>query len=79
LEPYLWHFSGRALTPVQVVVLDAKGVRDKCDADHELGYELLLRIDCVIEQRLHATRLQLIDIYQPKSNRPGRAKPPEKG
>jgi CRP-like cAMP-binding protein len=66
MEPYRWLFDSRALTPVHVVILNGKCLRDKCDADHELGYELLLRVARLIEQRLQLTRLQLLDVHQPK-------------
>jgi CRP/FNR family transcriptional regulator, cyclic AMP receptor protein len=65
VEPYQWLFDSRALTPVQVVVFNGACLRNYCQADHQLGYELLLRIARVIEHRLQATRLQLLDIYQP--------------
>ena len=35
----------------------------KCEADHDLGYELLNRFAYMVEQRLDATRLQLLDVY----------------
>jgi CRP-like cAMP-binding protein len=66
MEPYEWVFDSRALTPVQVVVLNGACLRDYCRADHELGYELLFRIARVIEHRLQVTRLQLLDVHQPK-------------
>ena len=66
VEPYEWLFDSRALTPVEVVALNGACLRDYCRADHELGYELLLRIARVIEHRLQATRLQLVDVHQPK-------------
>jgi CRP-like cAMP-binding protein len=66
MEPYQWLFDSRALTTVQVVVLNGACLRDYCRVDHELGYELLLRLARVIEHRLQATRLQLLDVHQPK-------------
>ena len=44
-EPYEWHFDARAQTPVQAISIDAARLRELCDADHALGYELMLRID----------------------------------
>jgi CRP/FNR family transcriptional regulator, cyclic AMP receptor protein len=66
VEPYEWHFDSRALTPVWVVALNGACLRDHARADHELGYELLLRIARVIEHRLQSTRLHLIDVHQPR-------------
>ena len=47
----------------RAIALDAKCLRDKCDADHDLGYELLKRFLPVLVQRLQATRLQMLDVY----------------
>jgi CRP-like cAMP-binding protein len=65
VEPHRWLFDCRAQTQVHVVVFDGVKLRDHCRADHELGYELLLRIARVIEHRLQTTRLQLLDTHQP--------------
>lgn len=44
-------------------MLDGKCLRDKCQADHEPGYELLKRVASDQGQALDATRLRLLDIY----------------
>lgn len=63
IPPYFWHFDARALNLTRAISLDAKCLRTKCDADPALGYELLKRFSQIIEQRLEATRLQLMDLY----------------
>jgi len=63
LPPYQWHFDAHATTPVRAISLDARCLRGKCETDHELGYELLKRFAHIIEQRLSAARLQLLDVY----------------
>jgi CRP-like cAMP-binding protein len=63
IPPFQWHFDARALNLTRAVALDARCLRSKCDADHSLGYELLKRFSQVMEQRLEATRLQLLDLY----------------
>jgi hypothetical protein len=45
------------------LALDGKCLREKCDQDPRLGYELLKRIAATIAERLHATRLQMLDVY----------------
>jgi CRP/FNR family transcriptional regulator, cyclic AMP receptor protein len=62
--PYRWHFDARAVRPVRAVAFDGACLRAKCDADHELGYELMRRFAQVIVERLQATRLQLLDVYR---------------
>lgn len=61
--PYRWHFSGRALEPVRAIALDGACLRDKCDRDHDFGYAIMQRFAAIIVERLHATRLQLLDLY----------------
>jgi CRP/FNR family cyclic AMP-dependent transcriptional regulator len=63
VAPYRWRFDARVTEATRAVALDAKCLRGKCQQDHELGFELLNRVLQVIEQRLHSTRMQLLDIY----------------
>jgi CRP-like cAMP-binding protein len=63
IPPFEWHFDARALSLTRAIALDARCLRGKCDADPVLGYELLKRFSQVMEQRLEATRLQLLDLY----------------
>lgn len=63
VPPYHWKFDAVALAPVRAIALDGKCLRGKCEADPALGYELLKRFALVMEQRLQATRLQLLDVY----------------
>ena len=65
VPPYRWSFDGRAVEPTEVVAIDSAGLRDACDRDHELGYQLLKRFTEVFSQRLHAARILLLDIYGP--------------
>ena len=62
-SPYRWQFDARAVYPCSLVAFDAASVRAQCEADHELGYELMLRFAHCIAERLQATRLQLLDVY----------------
>ena len=63
VPPYHWRYTARALEMTRAVVFDATCMRAKCDADHDLGYSLMLRFAAIISQRLQATRLQLMDLY----------------
>ena len=62
-EPYRWQFDARATMPTAVVAFDGACLRGKCDADHELGYQLMRRFAASMIERLQATRLQLLDVY----------------
>jgi CRP-like cAMP-binding protein len=62
-EPYRWQFDGRASELTRVVAFDGACLRGKCEADHELGYQLMGRFAATLVERLQATRLQLLDVY----------------
>ncbi len=66
LPPYRWGYDARATELTRAVALDARCLRDKCEADHDLGYEILKRVLPVLVQRLQATRLQMLDVYDPR-------------
>jgi CRP/FNR family cyclic AMP-dependent transcriptional regulator len=61
--PHRWQFDGRVTAPSGVTAFDGACLRDKCDADHELGYQLMRRFAASVVERLQATRLQLLDVY----------------
>ena len=61
--PHRWMFDGRAVENLQVTALDGRRLREMKAADHEFGYELMLRYSAVMSDRLHAARLQLMDFY----------------
>ncbi len=63
LPPYTWRFDARALELTRAIAFDSRCVREKCEADHEMGYEVLKHVLQVVSQRLQATRLQLLDVY----------------
>lgn len=63
IPPYHWMYDARAVASVRAIALDGKCLRTKCESDHDLGYELLKRFAHIMERRLEATRLQLLDVY----------------
>ena len=64
VPPYCWKFDACALELTRAVALDGKCLRTKAEQNHDLGYELLRRIAQVMDARLHATRLQLMNVYE---------------
>ena len=64
VPPYRWKFDARALESTRAIALDGKCLRTKAEQDHDLGYELLKRVAHTMEERLQATRLQLLNIYE---------------
>jgi CRP/FNR family transcriptional regulator, cyclic AMP receptor protein len=63
VPPYRWAFDGRAAELVRALGVNARCLRDKCEADHDLGYELMKRFVGAMGERLRATRLQVLDVY----------------
>jgi CRP-like cAMP-binding protein len=63
LPPFQWKFHARAIDGVRAIALDGKCLRTKCEENHDLGYAVLKRFAQIMEQRLEATRLQLLDVY----------------
>jgi len=63
IPPYKWRFDARATEKILAFALDGKCLRGKCDEDPRLGYELLKRVAALMAERLHSTRLQMLDVY----------------
>ena len=66
VPPYRWVSDAKATERTHALVLDATCLRGKSEADHELGYEMMKRFMPILIQRLHATRLQILDAYGAK-------------
>jgi CRP/FNR family cyclic AMP-dependent transcriptional regulator len=63
IPPHQWRFDAVATELTRAIALDGKCLRTKCEADHELGYELLKRFASMVDERLEVTRIRLIDVY----------------
>jgi CRP/FNR family cyclic AMP-dependent transcriptional regulator len=63
VPPYRWRFDARAMELTRAIGINAQCLRNKCEADHDLGYELMKRFLPVVVQRLDEARLQLLDVY----------------
>jgi len=63
LPPYLWKFHAHVVEDTRAIALDGKCLRAKCEQNHDLGYEVLKRFAQIMERRLEATRMQLLDVY----------------
>lgn len=59
--PYYWHFDARAVTPVRAIFFYGTRLREQCETNHELGYELMKRVSGVVIERLQATRRRLAE------------------
>lgn len=61
--PHRWHFDGRALSEVLATAFEGACLRQKCEEDTALGYDLTKRFARVFSERLQWTRLRLLDVY----------------
>ncbi len=69
VPPYRHFGDARAVTPVSAIALDGTCLRGKCEADTELGYQLLKRVTTVMYERLESARVRLLDLYGPETVR----------
>jgi CRP/FNR family transcriptional regulator, cyclic AMP receptor protein len=53
--PYLMHFSARTIGPVCAIFFYGTRLREACEQDHELGYQLMKRVAEALVRNLKAT------------------------
>ncbi len=63
VEPYRWYCDARVIDDVRALVFDCTCLRNKCEEDEVLGYQMYRRFAPLIHRSLQATRLQLVDMY----------------
>jgi CRP-like cAMP-binding protein len=63
IPPYRWTNDAKAIEPTRAIAMNATCLRDKCESDHDLGYEMMKRFMPILIERLQATRLQILDVY----------------
>jgi len=64
VPPYRYFAYATAVTPVSATAIDAACLRGKCEADAELGYQLLKRVTTVMYHHMQSARLRLLDLYE---------------
>ncbi|MFA5060149.1 MAG: cyclic nucleotide-binding domain-containing protein [Candidatus Omnitrophota bacterium] len=63
IAPNQWRFSAHAIEKTELIVINGKALKDACEKNHDLGYEIYKRLADVFVQRLEATRHQLLEMY----------------
>jgi CRP/FNR family transcriptional regulator, cyclic AMP receptor protein len=58
--PYYMHFSARALERTRAIFFYGTRLREQCETNHELGYQLMKRIAEIVVQNLNATQHHLL-------------------
>lgn len=61
--PYVWHFTARAMEPTNAIFFYGTILREYCERDHTLGYELFKRMSAVMMRRLQAARTKMLAIH----------------
>ncbi len=67
IPPYRWTSDAKALELTRAIAISGTCLRHKCEQDHSLGYELMKRVVPILVERLHATRMQILDVYGSKA------------
>jgi len=62
--PYAWHFTARALAETDAIFFYGTILREYCEKDHSLGFELFKRMSVVMLRRLQTARQKLISARQ---------------
>ena len=63
--PYFWHFGAQTVKRTDTIFIYATPLRNECESDHELGYELMKRMAAVMLTRLQAARRQWLGLSCP--------------
>ena len=58
--PYYTHFDARAVEPTEAMFFYGTRLREMCEENHDLGYEMLTRIAKVVIDRLVAAQKRLV-------------------
>jgi CRP-like cAMP-binding protein len=59
--PYVLQSNARALEPTRTIFFYGTRLREQCEQDHDLGYQLMQRIAEVLIQRLQTTQERLME------------------
>jgi len=59
-QPHYWRFDARALEETDALMMFGTRLREMCEADKVLGYEIVKRVADVVIHRLQSTRLKLV-------------------
>jgi CRP-like cAMP-binding protein len=61
--PYVWQFTARVVEPTSAIFFYGTILREYCERDHSLGYELFKRMAPVILRRLQAARKKMLSLH----------------
>lgn len=61
------NFQARALEAVRALAFDGARLRQLCEQDPGFGFQFTRKLLHVVSERLQAARMQLLDIYAPRT------------
>jgi CRP-like cAMP-binding protein len=61
--PYTWQFTAQSIEPTTAIFFYGTILREHCENDHSLGYQLLKRMSAVMVKRLQAARRQMLVLH----------------
>jgi CRP-like cAMP-binding protein len=62
--PYVWHFTARAVEPTEAIFFYGTILREYCERDPSLGYELFKRMAPIMLKRLQAARKKMLAVHR---------------
>lgn len=61
--PYTWRFTARTAEPTTAIFFYGTILREYCERDHSLGYELLKRMTAVMNRRMQGARDKMLAVH----------------
>jgi CRP-like cAMP-binding protein len=62
--PYTWRFTARAIEPSSAIFFYGTILREYCERDHSLGYELFKRMAPIMIKRMQSARERIVTLRQ---------------
>jgi CRP/FNR family cyclic AMP-dependent transcriptional regulator len=66
--PYVWHFTARAIEPTEAIFFYGTILREYCERNPSLGYELFKRMAPIMLRRLQAARDKMLAIHHGRAS-----------
>lgn len=63
VPPYQTQFDVHAVAPTRALLFDGRALRERCERDPELGYQLMSRFGGLMVERILVLTMQLLDIH----------------
>jgi CRP/FNR family cyclic AMP-dependent transcriptional regulator len=61
--PYVWRFTARAVEPTEAIFFYGPILREYCEKNHSLGYELFKRMAPVMIKRMQSAREKMLSVH----------------